>query len=53
MKKMFTLAMMMVMTITARSAMPLGSSKNAMSFTATKNEALFLSDKINFCRFGA
>ena len=33
---MFTLAMMMVMTVTA----------NAMSYTAAKNEALFLSDKM-------
>ena len=36
MKKMMTLAVMMVMTISA----------NAMSYTATKNEALFLSDKM-------
>ena len=36
MKKMFVLAMMMVMTVTA----------NAMSYTAAKNEALFLSDKM-------
>ena len=35
MKKMMILAMMMVMTISA----------NAMSYTAAKNEALFLSDK--------
>jgi len=42
MKKMMILAMMMVMTISARSAMPLGSSKNAMSYNAAKNEALFL-----------
>ena len=48
MKKIFTLAMMMAMTITARSAMPLGSSKNAMSYTAAKNEALFLSDKMAY-----
>jgi len=32
MKKMMILAVMMVMTISARSAMPLGSSKNAMSY---------------------
>ena len=38
MKKIFTLAMMMVMTITA----------NAMSYTAAKNEALFLSDKMAY-----
>ena len=38
MKKMFTLAMMMVMTITA----------NAMSYKAAKNEALFLSDKMAY-----
>jgi len=38
----------MVMTISARSAMPLGSSKNAMSYTAAKNEALFLSDKMAY-----
>ena len=38
MKKMFTLAMMMVMTITA----------NAMSYAAAKNEALFLSDKMAY-----
>ena len=36
MKKMFVLAMMMVMTVTA----------NAMSYNAAKNEALFLSDKM-------
>ena len=36
MKKMFTLAMMMAMTISA----------NAMSYTAARNEALFLSDKM-------
>ena len=36
MKKMMFMAMMMVMTITA----------NAMSYTAAKNEALFLSDKM-------
>ena len=45
---MMILAMMMAMTITARSAMPLGSSKNAMSYTAAKNEALFLSDKMAY-----
>jgi hypothetical protein len=38
MKKFFTLAMMMVMTITA----------NAMSFKTAKNEALFLSDKMAY-----
>ena len=38
MKKMFVMAMMMVMTVTA----------NAMSFTAAKNEALFLSDKMAY-----
>ena len=38
MKKIFTLAMMMAMTITA----------NAMSYTAAKNEALFLSDKMAY-----
>ncbi|MCR4808770.1 MAG: hypothetical protein K5896_02800 [Prevotella sp.] len=43
--RLMILAMMMVMTISARSAMPLGSSKNAMSYNAAKNEALFLSDK--------
>jgi len=43
--RLIILAMMMVMTISARSAMPLGSSKNAMSYNAAKNEALFLSDK--------
>ena len=46
MKKMMILAMMMVMTISACSAMPLGSSKNAMSYNAAKNEALVLSDKM-------
>ena len=45
---MMILAMMMVMTISARSAMPLGSSKNAMSSNAAKNEALFLSDKMAY-----
>ena len=48
MKKMMILAMMMVMTISARSAMPLGSSKNAMSYNAAKHEALFLSDKMAY-----
>ena len=48
MKKIFTLAMMMVMTISAYSAMPLGSSKNAMSYNNAKNEALFLSDKMAY-----
>ena len=38
MKKMMILAMMMVMTISA----------NAMSYTAAKNEALFLSDKMAY-----
>ena len=38
MKKMMILAMMMAMTITA----------NAMSYTAAKNEALFLSDKMAY-----
>ena len=38
MKKMFTLAMMMVMTFTA----------NAMSYNTAKNEALFLSDKMAY-----
>ena len=38
MKKIFTLAMIMAMTITA----------NAMSYTAAKNEALFLSDKMAY-----
>ena len=38
MKKIFTLAMMMVMTISA----------NAMSYNAAKNEALFLSDKMAY-----
>ena len=38
MKKIFTLAMMMAMTITA----------NAMSYKAAKNEALFLSDKMAY-----
>ena len=38
MKKMFTLAILMVMTITV----------NAMSYTAAKNEALFLSDKMAY-----
>ena len=46
--RLMILAMMMVMTISARSAMPLGSSKNAMSYNAAKNEALFLSDRV-FC----
>ena len=46
--RLMILAMMMVMTISARSAMPLGSSKNAMSYNAAKHEALFLSDKMMF-----
>ena len=45
---MMFLAVMMVMTISARSAMPLGSSKNAMSYNAAKHEALFLSDKMAY-----
>ena len=45
---MMILAVMMVMTISARSAMPLGSSKNAMSYNAAKHEALFLSDKMAY-----
>ncbi len=48
MKKLFTLAMMMTIAISARSAMPLGSSKNAMSYSEAKNEALFLSDKMAY-----
>ena len=48
MKKMMFLAVMMVMTISARSVMPLGSSKNAMSYNAAKHEALFLSDKMAY-----
>ena len=44
--RLMILAVMMVMTISARSAMPLGSSKNAMSYNAAKHEALFLSDKM-------
>ena len=48
MKKMMILAVMMVMTISARSAMPLGSSKNALSYNAAKHEALFLSDKMAY-----
>ena len=46
--RLMILAVMMVMTISARSAMPLGSSKNAMSYNAAKNEALFLSDKMAY-----
>ena len=46
--RLMILAMMMVMTISARSAMPLGSSKNAMSYNAAKHEALFLSDKMAY-----
>ena len=38
MKKMFFMAILMVMTITA----------NAMSYKAAKNEALFLSDKMAY-----
>ena len=38
MKKMLMMAVMMVMTISA----------NAMSYTAAKNEALFLSDKMAY-----
>ena len=47
-KRLMILAVMMVMTISARSAMPLGSSKNAMSYNTAKHEALFLSDKMMF-----
>ncbi len=47
-KRLMIMAMMMAMTITARSAMPLGSSKNAMSYNAAKHEALFLSDKMAY-----
>ena len=47
-KHLMILAVMMVMTISARSAMPLGSSKNAMSYNAAKHEALFLSDKMAY-----
>ena len=46
--RLMILAMMMVMTISDRSAMPLGSSKNAMSYNAAKHEALFLSDKMAY-----
>ena len=46
--RLIILAVMMVMTISARSAMPLGSSKNAMSYNAAKHEALFLSDKMAY-----
>ena len=46
--RLMILAVMMVMTISARSAMPLGSSKNAMSYNAAKNEALFLSDQMAY-----
>ena len=46
--RLMILAVMMVMTISARSAMPLGSSKNAMSYNAAKHEALFLSDKMAY-----
>ena len=42
------MAILMVMTITARSAMPLGSSKNAMSYKEAKKEALYLSDKMAY-----
>ena len=38
MKKMFTLALLMAMTITA----------TAMSYTTAKSEALFLSDKMAY-----
>ncbi len=38
MKKLMIMAMMMVMTMSAR----------AMSYTAAKNEALFLSDKMAY-----
>ena len=46
--RLMILAVMMVITISARSAMPLGSSKNAMSYNAAKHEALFLSDKMAY-----
>ena len=46
--RLIILAVMMVITISARSAMPLGSSKNAMSYNAAKHEALFLSDKMAY-----
>ena len=46
--RLIILAVMMVMTISVRSAMPLGSSKNAMSYNAAKHEALFLSDKMAY-----
>ena len=36
--RLMILAVMMVMTISARSAMPLGSSKNAMSYNAAKHD---------------
>ena len=45
MKKMMILAMMMVMTISARSAMPLGSSKNAMSYNAAKHNPAPIPDR--------
>ena len=42
---MMILAMMMVMTISARSAMPLGSSKNAKSYNAAKHNNRHGSDR--------
>ena len=45
MKKMMILAVMMVMTISARSAMPLGSSKNAMSYNAATHNDRHGSDR--------
>ena len=48
MKKIFTLAMIMTIAISVYPAMPLGSTKKAMSYTEAKNEALFLSDKMAY-----
>ena len=51
MKKMLVMAMMMVMTISANAARPLVAcyQRDArMSYTAAKNEALFLSDKMAY-----
>ena len=45
---MMIMAVMLVMTISASSAIPLGSSKNALSYNAAKHEALFLSDKMAY-----
>ena len=42
---MMILAVMMVMTISARSAMPLGSSKNAMSYNAAKHNPAPMPDR--------